>query len=89
MAFAFHLTVLMMNFLIALLSNTLATILKDRNAIMTAQRLNVALCEEFSALERMPTFLAAAYFRWMVPKYFIVEDGNVYLSRTTTADTST
>ena len=82
--FTMHLSVLMLNFLIALLSNSLATVLKDKESIMTVQKLNVIQTAEFRLFYEFPS-LARLYYLWIIPKYYIVKKNKVYLTRTVVA----
>ena len=71
----------MLNFLIALLSNSLATVLKYKHIIMTAQRLNVVMSAHYK-MTALPAALTRKYYSWSVPKFFVVKKGNVCVLRT-------
>ncbi len=71
---------MMMNFLIAILSNSLAAVLKDKEVIITAEKSHVFLSTELYFTLQLPS-VAKRYYRWMIPKYFIVENDRVYVSR--------
>ena len=73
---------MMMNFLIALLSNSLANVLKDKHIIMTTQKSNAIIATEFTILTSLQT-LAKIYYQRILPKYFIVKDNRVYFTTTT------
>ena len=75
-----------MNFLIAILSNTLAAVLKDEHVIMTAQRLSVITTVEYAMLT-MPYTLVNKYYSHIKPKWFTIEDNKVYLVTTTIENT--
>ena len=75
----------MMNFLIALLSNSLATVLKDKEVIMAVQKLSVLQIAEFRLYHEVSS-LARLYYSWIIPKYYIVKKNKVYLSRTVVAN---
>ena len=75
----------MLNFLIALLSNSLATVLKDKESIMAVQKLNVIQTAEFRLYHEFPS-LARLYYSWIIPKYYIVKKNKVYLARTVVAN---
>ena len=71
-----------MNFLIALLSNSLANVLKDKDVLMTAKKLSVVMAAaEFSLLPFKIERISQRYCSWIIPKYFLVENNRVYLSR--------
>ena len=85
MVFVMHLSLMIINFLIALLSNSLAVVLKDEEIIMTAQKISVVLTAEFLFKVQWPC-LASVYYPWIIPKYFIVQNNRVYVSRTILAN---
>ena len=74
-----------MNFLIALLSNSLATVLRDKEIIMAVQKLTVVQNAEFRLYHEIPS-LARLYYSWIIPKYYIVKKNKVYLARTVVAN---
>ena len=76
----------MLNFLIALLSNTLATVLKDKRVVMEVQRLAVIIAMDYVFFIPGIESISRLYYSWMVPKYFIVENKRVYLIRTVVAN---
>ena len=83
--FVIHISLMMMNFLIALLSNSLATVLKDKDVIMAIQEINVALSAEFRFCSEAPS-LSKLYYSWVIPKCYILKDNKVYLSQTVVAN---
>ena len=70
-----------MNFLIALLSNSLSNVLKHEAVIMAAQKVNVLLNPQIKLFLFAPK-LGQLYYNWIIPKYFIVKDKKIYISRT-------
>ena len=50
MTFTFHLGLMLLNFLIALLSNSLANVLKQKQVIMAAQKMAVVLATEITLI---------------------------------------
>ena len=75
----------MMTFLIALLSNSLATVLRDKEIIKAVQKLSVLQTAEFRLYHEAPG-LARLYYSWIIPKYYTVKKNKVYLTRTVVAN---
>ena len=80
MTFTFHLGLMLLNFLIALLSNSLANVLKQKQVIMAAQKVAVVLATEIALIHQAPSIFKI-YNSWIIPKYFTVKDKKVYLTR--------
>ena len=55
MTFTFHLGLMLLNFLIALLSNSLANVLKQKHVIMAAQKMAVVLATEIALIHQAPS----------------------------------
>ena len=86
MVFPTHLSLLMMNFLIAQLSNSLSNVLKHEAVIMAAQKANVLTTAQLQTFYLIPK-LGKLYYNWIIPKHFIVKDKKIYVSRTIIAIT--
>jgi hypothetical protein len=72
-SFVFCVAILMLNFLIAVMSDSVATVSKNRHIITTVQRLTV-----FYLVERRFGRIFARYYDWMKSKYFVYDKGRVY-----------
>ncbi len=59
--------------------------LQDRAVILTALKSNVPLNAHHTWLTNAP-WIASRYYRWAVPRVYVVRDGRVYISRTVMAN---
>lgn len=66
--------ILLVNFLIALMSNSVSDVAENRYIIMTLQRLSAAILVE----ERLAKFIPQVY-RWQQRSLLVVKDGRVYV----------
>ena len=66
--------ILLVNFLIALMSNSVSDVAENRYIIMTLQRLSTALLVE----ERLAKFIPQVY-KWQQRSLLVVKDGRVYV----------
>ena len=66
--------ILLVNFLIALMSNSVSDVAENRYIIMTLQRLSTALLVE----ERLARFISRVY-KWQQRHLLVVKDGRVYV----------
>jgi hypothetical protein len=72
-SFVFGVAVLMLNFLIAVMSDSVAAVSKNRHAIVTIQRLAV-----FYLVERRFGRIFARYYDWVKARYYVYDKGRMY-----------
>jgi hypothetical protein len=73
-SFVFSVAILMLNFLIAVMYDSVAAVSKNRHVIITIQRLTV-----FCLVEKRCGRIFARYYDWMKAKYYVYDKGRVYL----------
>ena len=74
--YVFVVAILLINFLIALMSNSVSEVAEHKDIVMVIQRLSVAW-----TLEMRLGWLLAPLYRRLHPLAFDVEDGSIYLVR--------
>jgi hypothetical protein len=74
-SFVFGVAILMLNFLIAVMSEKVNTVTKNKHTITIIQRMT--MCH---VLERRFGQLFGRYYEWVKARYFVYENGRVYLA---------